>query len=143
MLLKSYEEVCPLSMFASVCLFGVLFVCFWLHHSACEILASQPGTKTTPLALEAQSLNHWTTREVPMFDSLFQFYSLACQETMRDIYIIFYFLVKIFLFPNYFTFSYLSKVIIFLYKTFLYRDKYALQELVARRQWAYFIHETC
>ena len=35
---------------------------FWPHHTACEILVSQPGIKS---ALEAWSLNPWTTREVP------------------------------------------------------------------------------
>ena len=34
-------------------------------HAACEILVPQPGIEPTPPALEAQSLNHWTTREVP------------------------------------------------------------------------------
>ena len=32
---------------------------------ACGILVPQPGIKPVPLAMEAQSLNHWTTREVP------------------------------------------------------------------------------
>ena len=32
---------------------------------ACEILAPQPGVETALPALEAQSLNHWTVREVP------------------------------------------------------------------------------
>ena len=31
----------------------------------CRILASWPGIKPTPLAVEAQSLNHWTAMEVP------------------------------------------------------------------------------
>ena len=38
---------------------------FWPHHAACEILAPQPGIEPEPPALEVQSLNHWTTREVP------------------------------------------------------------------------------
>ena len=33
--------------------------------AACGILAPQPGIEPTPAALEAQSLHHWTTREVP------------------------------------------------------------------------------
>ena len=33
---------------------------------ACGILAPQPGIKPAPLAVEAWSLNHWTTREVPL-----------------------------------------------------------------------------
>ena len=32
---------------------------------ACGILIPQPGIKPLPPALEACSLNHWTTREVP------------------------------------------------------------------------------
>ena len=37
----------------------------WPHCVACGILVPQPGTKPAPPAVEAQSLNHWTTREVP------------------------------------------------------------------------------
>ena len=33
--------------------------------AACGILLPQPGIKPMPFALEAQGLNHWTTREVP------------------------------------------------------------------------------
>ena len=36
------------------------FILFW-----CEILAPQPGIKPVARAVKAQSLNHWTTREVP------------------------------------------------------------------------------
>ena len=40
---------------------------FWSYHKACWILIAQPGIKQTlsPLQWEAQSLNHWTTREFP------------------------------------------------------------------------------
>ena len=39
---------------------------FWFFGcGACEILALQPGVETAPSALEVQSLNHWTVREVP------------------------------------------------------------------------------
>ena len=41
------------------------FVFFWLHRVACGILVPQPGIKPAPPAVEAQSLNHWITREVP------------------------------------------------------------------------------
>ena len=37
---------------------------FWLHCVACEVLVPRPGIKPAPPALEAQSLNHWTAREV-------------------------------------------------------------------------------
>ena len=38
-----------------------LFLC----HPACGILVPQPEIGPVPLAVEAWSLNHWTTREVP------------------------------------------------------------------------------
>ena len=38
---------------------------FSIGCAACGILAPQPGIEPTPAALEAQSLHHWTTREVP------------------------------------------------------------------------------
>ena len=45
--------------------FGVLFICFRPHCTACKILVSQPGIKPAPLAVEAQSFNHWTAGGVP------------------------------------------------------------------------------
>ena len=42
-----------------------LFLYFlWPHLSASRILVTWPGIELAPPALEAQSLNHWTTREV-------------------------------------------------------------------------------
>ena len=38
---------------------------FWSHHVAYEILVLQPRMEPTPPALEAWSLNQWTTREIP------------------------------------------------------------------------------
>ena len=38
---------------------------FFGHTKACGILVLQPGIKPMPPVLEAWSLNHWTTREVP------------------------------------------------------------------------------
>ena len=48
---------------------ALVFLLFfsWPHDSACGILFPQPGMKPTSLATEAQSLNHWTAREVPSF----------------------------------------------------------------------------
>ena len=37
---------------------------FWPYRVAFEILVPQPWIKPTPPAVEAQSLNPWTTREV-------------------------------------------------------------------------------
>ena len=36
---------------------------------ACGILVPWPGIKPVPPAMEAQSLNHWTDREVPLMQS--------------------------------------------------------------------------
>ena len=37
---------------------------FIFGYAACEILVSQPGMEPVPLALEVQSLIHWTAKEV-------------------------------------------------------------------------------
>ena len=37
---------------------------FWPHHTACGTLVPRPGIEPVPPAAEAQSLNHWTAREV-------------------------------------------------------------------------------
>ena len=42
----------------------VCFVIFWLYLMVCGILVPQPGIKPVPLAVEEQSLNYWTIREV-------------------------------------------------------------------------------
>ena len=52
---------------------------FWPHRAACGIFVPQPGIEPTPLALEAQSLNHWTAREVPGQPVFFQ--PINCKET--------------------------------------------------------------
>ena len=43
-----------------------LFVLFWSHRGMWD-LSPRPGIEPTSPALEVQSLNHWTTREVPVF----------------------------------------------------------------------------
>ena len=43
-----------------------IFIYFWPCHTVCGTSVLQPGIEPVPPALEAQSLNHWTTREVPM-----------------------------------------------------------------------------
>ena len=37
-----------------------------LAHVVCGILVPQPGIEPLPLTVETQSLNHWTTREIPL-----------------------------------------------------------------------------
>lgn len=46
------------------CFFG--FVFFWLHHEVCWGLSSPTMDWTHTRALEVQSLNRWTTRDVPV-----------------------------------------------------------------------------
>ena len=46
------------------------FSFFWLRRAACRILDLRPGIKPVPPAVEAQRLNHWTTREVPIMFSI-------------------------------------------------------------------------
>ena len=46
--------------------FLFIFTFFLLRQAACEILVSAPGFEPVPPALEAQSLNHWATRELPL-----------------------------------------------------------------------------
>ena len=43
----------------------ILFVYFWSHGTAYEILVPQPGIEPTSPALEGLSLNHWTVTEIP------------------------------------------------------------------------------
>ena len=45
----------------------ILFFFFWSQPAACRILIPWPKTESTYPALEAQSLNHWTLKEIPIF----------------------------------------------------------------------------
>ena len=46
---------------------GIRFIYLFIFGcEACGILVPWPEIKPVPLALEAQSLNHWTTREIPL-----------------------------------------------------------------------------
>ena len=50
------------------------FFFFLLCYTACGSLVSGPGIKPVPSALEARSLNHWTTKAVwePQFNKLWR-----------------------------------------------------------------------
>ena len=48
-------------------LFVFFFSFFWPHCTTCGILVPPSGIEHLPPPLEAQSLNHWTAREVPVF----------------------------------------------------------------------------
>ena len=43
------------------------FLVFGPRHATCRILAPRQGIEHVPPAVEAQNLNHWTAREVPVF----------------------------------------------------------------------------
>ena len=53
----STHQFCKLSLF-----FPSIF---WPRYTACKILVPQPGIELVSSAIEVQSPNHWTTREVP------------------------------------------------------------------------------
>ena len=55
----------------------VLF--FWLSLEAYEMLVPPPGTELSPLALEVQGLNPWTTREVPALPFSTPFFTLLLE----------------------------------------------------------------
>ena len=44
---------------------------FWPHPTACKILVPWPESEPVSPAMEAQSLNHWATREVPQLAFMF------------------------------------------------------------------------
>ena len=50
------------------CVSRILFYLFifWQYQVACRILVPWPGIEPRLPTVEAQSLNHWTTREVPV-----------------------------------------------------------------------------
>ena len=50
-------------------LLAPFFFFFWLHSVACGILVPRQGNEPVPPAVEVQSLNHWTAREVPSLGS--------------------------------------------------------------------------
>ena len=45
--------------------FIFIYLFIWPRGVACRILVPQPGTEPVPPAVKAQSLNHWTARELP------------------------------------------------------------------------------
>ena len=52
---------------------------FWSCCVACRILVPWPVIEPPPLELEAQSLNHWTTREVPWIIPFKWVNSMVCE----------------------------------------------------------------
>ena len=62
------------------------FVFFWLRCSAYGILVSLPGIEPMPTAVEAMSLNHWTTREVPLYGLFFLIFKLNLIYLLLSLY---------------------------------------------------------
>ena len=59
--------ICLFYLFYLFAFHGYLFqILFFFGYTACGILVPQPGIKPVPLAVEAPSLNHWTSREFLM-----------------------------------------------------------------------------
>ena len=58
---------------------------FWLSHEACGILVPWPGIEPGPPAVEAQSPNHWTSREFPLSTFWKHLLSLLCAVIMFNI----------------------------------------------------------
>ena len=62
----------------------VFFFFFFLQHlSACGILVPLPRIEPLTPAMEAQTLNHWTTREVPKDDFLEGNWSAALKRGVQ------------------------------------------------------------
>ena len=49
-----------------ILVFNFYYYCFSLHIAACRSLVPWPEIEPSPLAVKAQSSNHWTTREFPL-----------------------------------------------------------------------------
>ena len=63
-----------LKVFVGILLQYCFYFMFWgvfFGHETCGILVLQLETEPTPPGLEAQSLNHWTIREVPIYLTFF------------------------------------------------------------------------
>ena len=50
------------------------FFFFWPRLAACGILVSLPGMEPVPPAVEVQSPNQWTAREVPILEFSYLFF---------------------------------------------------------------------
>ena len=54
------------------------FFFFWPRCMACGIQVPQPEIEPVPPSVEAWSLNHWTTREVPVYLFWWNVYQIFC-----------------------------------------------------------------
>ena len=63
---SAYSFPPPTNPYLFICLFICIFIHSCVHLAAARgILVPWPGIEPSPPAVEAWSLNHWTTREVP------------------------------------------------------------------------------
>ena len=88
LLIYLYVLYTPLSVF---CLLVLFF--FLLHHTACRILAPQPGFESGPSAMRVQCPKHWTTRNAFWFFVVFFFFLSIFY------YLFFLFFLPFFFFP--------------------------------------------
>ena len=80
-------------VYSPFCFLFACFVFFLLHHTACRILAPQPGFESGPSAMRVQSPNHWTTRNAFWFFVVFFFFLSIFY------YLFFLFFLPFFFFP--------------------------------------------
>ena len=67
-----WESASPWEIFfLSPWIVYTLFIYFWPCRVACGILAPRLGTELGLLAVEAQTLNHWTAKQVPPWEIFF------------------------------------------------------------------------
>ena len=85
---------------------------FWMHCKACRILVPWPGLKAESPAVDAQNLNHWTTREVPK-------HFLIAKQTIKE-KVLFSF---VFLFLTWISFKILFSNLNISKNTIKYRNK--------------------
>ena len=74
---KNHHNTIITPKYIYIYMFVLVFFCliFWSHHTECKTLAPQPRLEATLPTVEAQSLNHWTARDIPQFSSV---QSLSC-----------------------------------------------------------------
>ena len=78
--LRQHVQICKDITF--ILLIFIYLFTFWPHCMACGFSFPGQGSNLGPSAVKTQSLNHWTTREIPtfFFFSLYDFpYNCSCK----------------------------------------------------------------
>ena len=84
------------------------------------MLVLLPGIKPIPPAVEAQSLNHWTATEVPIFICFYFFFSVSVSRISSELFsnsLILSLAVPNFLFDS--SIEVLISIIYLIYKSFM------------------------